>query len=68
MRTTGRDQRDTRAVAEIECPRCHARPGTVCFVRGEPGKSVHGPACHKERRVANQERRRAAAIAYEKAE
>jgi hypothetical protein len=50
--------REQRAVDEIECPRCHARPGQVCFVHGEPGKSYHGPACHPERRAANQERRR----------
>jgi hypothetical protein len=58
-----RSDRETRAVAEIECPRCHARPGKPCFVRGEPGRSVHGPACHTERRTANQERRRALGLA-----
>jgi len=53
------DRRDARAVAQIECPRCGAYPGSPCFVRGVPGVSVHGPACHPERRLANQERRRA---------
>jgi transcription elongation factor Elf1 len=45
-----RDTRQQRAVERFECPRCHARPGTVCYVRGKPGKSYTGPACHPERR------------------
>jgi hypothetical protein len=55
--------REQRAVAEIPCPRCNAWAGSPCFVRGKPGASVHGPACHQERRVANQERRRLAGLA-----
>ena len=56
------DKREQRAVDEIECPRCHARPGQVCFIGGTPGVGTHGPACHQERRVANQERRRLAGL------
>ena len=56
--------RDINAVSEIECPRCHAWPGHACFINGAPGTSGRGlAACHQERRVANQERRRAAGIA-----
>lgn len=52
--------RDTRAVDEIQCPRCNAWPGKPCFIHGVPGRNARGgPACHVERRVANQDRRRA---------
>lgn len=57
------NNRETNAIAEIECPRCHAWPGTACFTGGKPGIGARGPLCHTERRVANQERRRLAGLA-----
>jgi hypothetical protein len=52
--------REANAVAEMQCPRCEAWPGHACFIHGVPGKNARGgPACHQERRTANQERRRA---------
>lgn len=56
--------REQKAVDEIECPRCHAWPGSPCFTAGKPGPmGPRGPYCHQERRVANQERRRLAGLA-----
>jgi hypothetical protein len=52
--------RETRAVAQIPCPRCHAPAGERCRTHHADGKRrmtpMHGPACCQERRAANQER------------
>ena len=49
----GTDTRDARAIAAIECPRCHAWAGSPCFFKGEPTPVRNGrPFCHSERRAA----------------
>jgi hypothetical protein len=51
--------RENRIVAAVECPRCHARPGLACYIRGESTLVQMGtgqrPAVHPERRAAWQE-------------
>ena len=51
--------RETRAIAHIPCPRCHAPVGEPCRTHHRDGKArmvpMHGPACCRERRAANQE-------------
>ena len=57
--------RETRAIAQIPCPRCHAPVGEPCRTHHRDGKvrmvPMHGPACCLERRAANQGRLRATA-------
>lgn len=56
------NSRETRAIAQIACPRCKAPAGEPCRTRHRDGKArmtpMHGPACCSERRAANQERLR----------
>lgn len=51
--------REQRIVAAVQCPLCNAWKGSPCFINGKPGRSVHGPAVHPERRLAWQEWKRA---------
>lgn len=59
------DTRDVRAIATTACPRCHARagqpchegPGAAATLRATIGETR--PQCHKERRAAWVEAKRA---------
>jgi hypothetical protein len=48
------DFRDHRAIALVECPRCHAPAGLACRAKtGIPASVQQGrPLCHSERRAA----------------
>lgn len=48
------DTRDRRAIEQIACPHCGAAKGKACYFRARDRR----PACHTERRTANQERTR----------
>jgi hypothetical protein len=53
MSHTRSNTRELRAIAAVECPRCHAWPGAPCFHRGQPTPVHLGrPFCHNERRRA----------------
>jgi hypothetical protein len=55
MSHTHSDTRDVRAIAAVECPRCHAWAGAPCFFKGQPTPVHQGrPFCHSERRKAYQ--------------
>jgi hypothetical protein len=58
----GSKSRETRIVAAVECPRCHARPGLACYIQGRstliPVGTGVKPACHPERKAAWQELKR----------
>jgi hypothetical protein len=46
----GTDTRAIRAIASVECPRCHATAGRPCFFRGEPTPTRLGRTfCHDQR-------------------
>ena len=47
------DTRDQRAIALVECPRCHAPAGLACRAKTGIGSIQLGrPLCHSERRAA----------------
>lgn len=52
--------RESRAIEQIDCPRCGAKAGKPCNFRPLPGR----PACCDERRRANQERIRSTTPTY----
>lgn len=60
--------RETRAITQIACPRCKAPAGEQCRLTYRDGTPhgnrrmmpMHGPACCRERREANQRRLRVA--------
>jgi len=48
------DKREENAIAAVECPQCHARPGLDCYHQGAPTKWLNGRRyCHPERRKAH---------------
>ena len=58
--------RETRAIAQIPCPRCKAPVGEPCRTHHRDGNArmvpMHGPACCRERRLANQKRLKGALV------